>query len=153
MTGGAEDFLGRGWRFPLLPDASGRLAYAVGEDSVRDCLLVLVRTALGERVMRPELGTRAPESVFAPGSSRALRALEDSVREAIRDFEPRAAVDDVRARPRPGEEWRVTVTVAYRVRATGRHETLVFPYYLDGGAGLVDGAGAFGPGGGGGGGR
>lgn len=143
MTGGAEAFLGRGWRFPLLPDASGRLAYAAGEDSVRDCLLVLVRTGLGERVMRPELGTRAPELVFAPGSARTLRELEDSVRFAIRDFEPRAAVDDVRAQAQPGEEWRVTVSVDYRVRATGRHETLVFPYYLDGGAGLVGGAGAF----------
>ena len=142
--GGAEAFLGRGWRFPLLPDASGRLAYAAGEDSVRDCLLVLVRTALGERVMRPTLGTRAPELVFAPGSSRSLRELEDSVRIAIRDFEPRAAVDDVRAQAQPGEEWRVTVFVDYRVRATGRHETLVFPYYLDGGSGLVGGAGAFG---------
>ncbi|GGR38787.1 GPW/gp25 family protein [Streptomyces netropsis] len=138
---GAEAFLGRGWRFPLLPDASGRLPYAAGEESVRDCLLVLVRTALGERVMRPSLGTRAPELVFAPGSGRTLGELEDSVRVAIRDFEPRAAVVEVRARPRPGEEWRVTVTVDYRVRATGRHESLVFPYYLDGGAGLVGGTG------------
>ena len=147
--GGAEAFLGQGWRFPLLPDASGRLAYTAGEDSVRDCLLILVRTALGERVMRPELGTRAPELVFAPGSSRALRELEESVRTAVRDFEPRAAVDEVRAQAQPGEEWRVTVFVDYRVRASGQHETLVFPYYLDGGSGLVDGAGTFGAGGGG----
>ncbi|MFD5014817.1 GPW/gp25 family protein [Streptomyces chartreusis] len=142
--GGADAFLGQGWRFPLLPDAGGRIGYAAGEESVRDCLLVLVRTALGERVMRPELGTRAPELVFAPGSTRALRELEESVRVAIRDFEVRTATDFVRAEAQPGEEWKVTVTVGYRIRATGRRETLVFPYYLDGGAGLMDGAGAFG---------
>lgn len=143
MNGGAQAHLGQGWRFPLLPDATGRLAYAAGEESVRDCLLVLVRTALGERVMRPELGTRAPELVYAPGSSRALRELEESIRAAIRGFEPRASVETVRAQQRPGEEWRVVVTVDYRVRESGRHETLVFPYYLDGGAGLVGGTGVF----------
>ncbi|WP_051745288.1 GPW/gp25 family protein [Streptomyces yerevanensis] len=146
MNGGPDAFLGQGWRFPLLPDASGRLSYAAGEESVRDCLLVLVRTALGERVMRPEIGTRAPELVFSPGSARVLRQLEDSIGEAIRDFEPRAAVDGVRAQAQAGEEWRVTVFVDYRVRTSGRHETLVFPYYLDGGSGLVGGTGAFGAG-------
>jgi uncharacterized protein len=126
----SEDFLGTGWRFPILPDGSGRLAYASGEESIRDCLVVLLQTALGERVMRPDFGTDAPRLVFAPGSQLHLQALQTSIREAVRDFEPRVELDDVRAEAEPEDETRVTVSVAYRVRRTNTRANLVFPFYL-----------------------
>jgi uncharacterized protein len=126
----SEDFLGVGWRFPILPDQSGGLAYARGEQSIRDCLLVLLQTAVGERVMRPDLGTRAPQLVFAPGSVQNLALLEGSIRDAIRDFEPRVDVLEVRAEADPADETRVTVSVTYRVRRSNTKANLVFPFYL-----------------------
>ncbi|MEV6345886.1 GPW/gp25 family protein [Actinoplanes sp. NPDC051851] len=123
-------FLGAGWRFPIAPDEAGRLSYAVGEESIRSCLLALVQTGLGDRVMRPDLGTRAPDLVFAPQSVQNLRDLEDSLREAIRQFEPRVEVDEIAAESVPGDETTVTVTVRYRIRRTNTKGNLVFPYYL-----------------------
>ena len=125
------DFLGTGWVFPVLPDPAGRLSYAVGEDSIRDCLLVLLQTATGERVMRPDFGTTAPTLVFAPGSPANLRVLENSITEAIQVYEPRVALDSVVAEPTPGEENTVVVSVTYRVRQTNTKANLVFPFYLD----------------------
>jgi phage baseplate assembly protein W len=125
------DFLGTGWAFPVLPDPAGRLRYAVGEDSIQDCLLVLLQTATGERVMRPDFGTTAPTLVFAPGSPANLRTLEASITEAIQIYEPRVALDSVVAEPTPGEENKVVVSVTYRIRQTNTKANLVFPFYLD----------------------
>jgi phage baseplate assembly protein W len=125
-----NDFLGTGWRFPILPDEAGRLAYAEGTDSIAHCLRALLLTGLGERVMRPDLGTRAPELVFAPDSVQNLRDLEDSIRDAVRMFEPRVELEDVRAEMSPTEPTRVTVSVGYRVRHSNTKANLVFPYYL-----------------------
>ncbi len=126
----SEDFIGTGWRFPIVPDDAGRLGYASGEASIETCLRALLLTGLGERVMRPDLGTRAPDLVFAPGSTRNLHDLEDSIREAVTRFEPRVQLDDVRAETVPQDESRVTVSVVYRVRRTNTRANLVFPYYL-----------------------
>jgi phage baseplate assembly protein W len=126
-----QDFLGTGWAFPVLPNPAGGLGYAVGEDSIRDCLLVLLQTATGERVMRPDFGTTAPTLVFAPGSPANLRMLEASITDAIQLYEPRVDLDSVVAEPTPGEENKVVVSVTYRVRQTNTKANLVFPFYLD----------------------
>ncbi|URM88813.1 GPW/gp25 family protein [Streptomyces sp. MRC013] len=125
----SEEFLGTGWRFPILPDASGRLGYAVGEESVEHCLRALLLTGTGERVMRPDLGTRAHESVFEPGGVRNLRDLEDSIAAAVRAHEPRVELDEVRAEADPADPSRVTVSVVYRVRRSNTKANLVFPFY------------------------
>lgn len=125
-----EPFLGTGWRFPILPDEAGRLSYAVGEGSIEHCLRALLLTATGERVMRPDFGTRAQESVFAPGSVQNLRELENSIATAVRTYEPRVELDSVRAEADPADEARVTVSVEYRIRRTNTKQNLVFPFYL-----------------------
>jgi phage baseplate assembly protein W len=139
----ANEFLGRGWRFPILPDDTGTLGWAEGQPNIEQSLKVLLLTALGERVMRPAFGTEAPRLVFAPGSEQYLRLLEQSIRAAVRDFEPRVDLQDVRAEAgitEPGvvpdagsagrEEARVTVSIDYTVRRTNSRFNLVFPYYL-----------------------
>jgi phage baseplate assembly protein W len=122
------DFTGTGWRFPILPDETGRLPYVSGADSIHDCLLALLLTARGERVMRPDLGTRAPELLFAPGSAQNLRDLEDSVREAVLAFEPRIELDEVHAEQ--VGTGRVDVRIAYHIRHSNTKANLVFPFYL-----------------------
>ena len=125
-----EPFLGTGWRFPILPDEAGRLSYAVGEESIENCLRALLLTATGERVMRPDFGTKAQESVFAPGSVQNLRDLERSVADAVRAYEPRVDLDTVLAEADPADESRITVSVQYRIRRTNTKANLVFPYYV-----------------------
>jgi uncharacterized protein len=126
-----QDFLGTGWAFPVLPDPSGRLRYASDEASIQDCLLVLVQTATGERVMRPDFGTTAPTLVFAPGSPANLRMLENSITDAIQAYEPRVQLVSVVAEPTPGQENQVVVSVNYQIRRTNTKANLVFPFYLD----------------------
>ena len=127
----AREFLGRGWRFPILPDEAGRLGYAQGDAHVEQSLRVLLLTRLGERVMRPAFGSDAPRLVFAPGSDRYLRLLESTLRDAVRDGEPGVVLDEVRAEADPRDQTHVVVSIAYRVRPTNSRLNLVFPFYLD----------------------
>jgi phage baseplate assembly protein W len=140
----ANEFLGKGWRFPLLPDDSGSLGWVDGQANVEQSLRVLLLTATGERVMRPDFGTEAPRMVFAPGSDQHLRQLETSIKSAIRDYEPRVDVLEVRAETGEADplrspdigssvgraEARVTVSISYKLRRSNTKFNLVFPFYL-----------------------
>lgn len=126
----ANEFIGTGWRFPILPDAAGSLGYADGDANVEQSLRILLLTDRGQRVMRPDFGCKAPRFVFAPGSLRNLSLLEASVRDAIRDWEPRVELEDVHAEADPQDETHVTVSISYRVRRTNTRNNLVFPFYL-----------------------
>jgi phage baseplate assembly protein W len=130
------DFLGSGWRFPILPDAGGGLGYVGDDENVAQSLFLLLSTGWGERVMRPRFGTNARELVFAPGSVGNLKALEQSIKDAVRDFEPRARLDSVVATPDPQRAERVDIEVAYTVRRTNTRDSIVFPVYLDRTSGL-----------------
>jgi phage baseplate assembly protein W len=124
------DFTGTGWAFPVRPGLGGGLEYTSGAANVEQSLLLLLRTVQGERVMRPTFGTKARDLVFAPGSVQNLRLLETTVREAIRDFEPRVQVDRVNAALDPDDDITAIVDVDYRIRQTDTRDNLVFPFYL-----------------------
>jgi len=125
-----SDFIGRGWRFPIVPDAGGGLRYVEGDAEVEQSLFVLLSTGWSERVMRPRFGTNARELVFAPGSTRNLKALEQSIQEAVAVHEPRARVDSVVVAADPDEPERVDIELTYTVRRTNTRNSFVFPYYL-----------------------
>jgi phage baseplate assembly protein W len=123
-------FLGRGWRFPIQPDASGGLGYVEAEPNIEQSLRILLLTSLGERAMRPTFGCAAPRLVFSPGSVQYLRLLETTVREAVRDWEPRVALVDVVAEALRDDETHVSVNIDYRIRGSNTKFNLVFPFYL-----------------------
>jgi uncharacterized protein len=129
-------FLGKGWRFPILPDASGALGYVSGDKNVEQSLHILLMTRLGERVMRSDFGTEAPRLVFAPGSTQYLRLLEKSVQDAVVNWEPRVDLTTVTAEADPVNPFQVTVSISYTVRQTNTSNNVVFPYYLGTIAGL-----------------
>ena len=125
-----NEILGKGWRFPILPDETGSLAYVGNDVNVEQSLRILLLTDLRERVMRADFGCQAPSLVFAPGSVQFLGLLETTVREAIRDWEPRVETESVIAEVDPEDETRVTVQIRYVVRQTNTRNNLVFPFYL-----------------------
>jgi uncharacterized protein len=125
-----SDFIGRGWRFPILPGAGGDLRYVDGDENVEQSLWLLLSTGWGERVMRPRFGTNARELVFAPGSVANLKALEASIEEAVAVHEPRARLESVVATGDIEESERVDIEVTFTVRRSNTRSSFVFPYYL-----------------------
>jgi phage baseplate assembly protein W len=126
----AREFLGTGFRFPLVPDATGALGWSSGDANVEQSLQILLMTVAGERVMRGEFGTDAERMVFAPGSERYLRMLETTIEEAVRDWESRVDLVEVRAEAEPNDATHVLVSIAYRVRQSNTRHSMVFPFYV-----------------------
>ena len=66
------NFIGRGWAFPARIDTRGGVALVVGDDEIEASLRMILGTALGERVMRPEFGCAIWDLVFAPVNATTL---------------------------------------------------------------------------------
>ena len=126
-------FLGKGWQFPVAVDDDGALAVAEYEESVRQSIWVVLGTAKGERVMRPDFGCGIYEMVFGVNSSTAASEAAEEVRDALVEFEPRIDVLGVEVSP-GGDGEVLYVSIDYQVRATNTVFNLVYPFYLEGSA-------------------
>ena len=119
-----QDFLGTGWAFPVLPDSSGGLRYATGEASIQDCLVVLLQTATGERVMRPDFGCGLGDLVFEPNSPEMAASLLITIEAALQRW--LGDVIDVAAVEADSDDSTLRIRIAYVVRATGSRRDDVF---------------------------
>lgn len=123
------DFIGRGMAFPMHVDQSGSIAMS-GSNEVETSLRVVLTTAPGERLMRPEFGCRIWELLFEPINANTLGLMGEAVREAVGRWEPRVTVDDVRLEPSVGDVGAVLIHLDYTLRATNDRRNLVFPFYV-----------------------
>jgi phage baseplate assembly protein W len=128
------DFLGRGFPFPVdVPAPGAELRLREGQRHIEQAIFLILSTARGERVMRPEFGSGIHELVFAPNTAATMGRLEQEVRLALTRWEPRIDVLEVNPEPR-GDGNVVLITIHYRVRNTNNLFNVVYPFYLDRGA-------------------
>ncbi len=132
----SKPFLGVGVGFPVSLDTEGDFKLAEYEESVRQSILIILGTAKGERVMRPDFGCSIYDLVFEPNSPSTAGKVSQAVQEALLIFEPRIDVLDVRVQsPSDQEREKMLVSIDYQVRATNNVFNLVYPFYLEGSAG------------------
>ena len=118
-------FLGAGWQFYVGVDDQGRIESAAYEESIRQAIGIILRTAPGERVMRPEFGCGVQRLVFAGASQETVAAAEYVIATGIRKYMSdliqldavRVTVDDTQliidilyTVPDSGEELATTIT-------------------------------------------
>ncbi len=70
--------------------------------SIAQSIKMILTTTPGERVMRPEYGSRLQELVFQPNDATTAGLAIQYVKEAITRWEPRIRVEYVDAGPVPG---------------------------------------------------
>lgn len=129
-----KKFLGVGWAFPLDVDDQGAINLAEYEESVRQSIWIVLGTAKGERVMRPDFGCGIHDLVFGVNSATTAGQVAQAVREALLLFEPRIDVLDIQVRSAGAGEV-LLINIDYRVRATNNAFNLVYPFYLERSAG------------------
>jgi phage baseplate assembly protein W len=125
-----SDFIGRGWSFPVRFTARGGIALTSGTEEVDAALRMILSTAQGERVMRPEFGCRIWDLLFHPVDANTIGQMEQAVRDAVGQWEPRIDLEDVRAVPDDEDVGLVRIEIAYRLRATNDRRNLVYPFYI-----------------------
>jgi hypothetical protein len=127
-----KKFLGTGWAFPPGTDDRGDISLASGEADVEQAIRIILGTAKGERVMRPEFGCGVHDYVFETFGSATAALAETAVEEALLRWEPRIDVLDVSASLTDGSGGAtLTVEIEYRVRSTNSEFNLVYPFYLE----------------------
>lgn len=134
MAKGRQDFLGIGWKFPLQVAADGRIARASHEQRIEESVYLILSTARGERVMRPDFGCGIHDLVFEPNNSTSVAMVLRTVREALVAHEPRIDVLDVDADTAPEEPNLLLIRINYRIRANNVSGNMVYPYHIHEGA-------------------
>ncbi len=125
-----KNFLGRGFGFPVEVDAHGAFAMAEFEESVHQSVRIIIGTAPGERLMRPEFGCAIHNLVFHPNDPNTCAQAAMAVNDALVKWEPRIRDLSVRAYPSSTDENAIYITIEYRVRRTNNLHNLVYPFFL-----------------------
>jgi phage baseplate assembly protein W len=124
-------FLGKGWSFPVQVDpGTGDIAIVSYEDDIRQAILLILQTALGERVMRPDFGAGLETFVFEPVSTTTMALVQHRVQQALITWEPRINVNDVSVTTNPVTRNLLNIAIRYSVRATNTFYNLVYPFFL-----------------------
>ncbi len=126
----AKDFLGAGWKYPVRTDADRKIAMSEYEEDIKEAIWIILGTAKGERVMRPDFGCGIHDFVFAPINTATVNLVENSVREALTLWEPRIELTKVEVSTEQVDEGKLIVSIDYRVRTTNNRFNLVYPFYL-----------------------
>jgi len=128
------DIIGVGWKFPIRVSAKGDLRYSRGPDRIQDAIWIILATSMGERVMREDFGAGANDYVFQPNSDVVRAQLAAAVNAALTKWEPRIQLVSVTVQAGT-EPSQVLIVVDYRIRSTNQRSNLVYPLYLQEGAG------------------
>lgn len=126
------DFLGRGWKFQVSVE-DGEIASSEGEDSIKESIKIILGTAKGERVMRPDFGCDINEIVFAPINTSTGTLIDFHIREALLIWEPRIDLLNVHVSPDENEKNKLVINIEYIVKASNTKSNLVYPFYLESG--------------------
>ena len=86
-----NDFRGTGWAFPVRVGA-GAIEAVSGDEDVRQSIHLILATAKGERVMRPDFGCGIHDLVFAAVSTQLIARVRREVEDALRTYEARIEV-------------------------------------------------------------
>jgi hypothetical protein len=137
-----KDWLGRGWAYPVTIDSNtGGIAVAEYEADIRQSILIIIGTAQGERVMRPDFGCGIHDLVFEAVDSMLLTRIQTTVTGAMVKYEPRIEVLSVNVDPSNAADGLLTIEFQYRVRLTNQKDNLVYPFYFrEGGVSQVEGS-------------
>jgi len=125
-----RDVLGSGLAHPVDTDHEGAIERVDGVENVERAIRLVLGTAKGERVMRPDFGCGIHDYVFSTVDTATLSRIETSVRRALVDWEPRIDVVDVEASPERTGSGTILVRITYRIRASNNEYNMVYPFYL-----------------------
>lgn len=123
------DFIGSGWAFPVGVDATGQIALVRGSREIEQAMRLILSTYPGERPMRPRFGSRLRDFIFDGATWENAIAIAAEVRASLRQWEPRATVNDVIVTPEASDPGVLTIDILYTVKGTNDPRNLVFPFY------------------------
>lgn len=110
---------GKGVGFPLAVGADGRIRWSEGEANIRESIRIILSTERGERIQLPDFGAGLARWLFEPNNPGTHARLADAIADALKRWEPRIAVEDVRVAADAEDATAALAAITYRLVATG----------------------------------
>jgi phage baseplate assembly protein W len=125
-----NEILGKGWTFPFGTDPNGGIVLSEYEENIKESILLILSTAKGERVMRPDFGCGIHDYVFEVVNTTTTALMKSSIKDALLKFEPRITVQDVSTDADRIKNGLLLINIQYTVISTNNQSNLVYPFYL-----------------------
>ncbi len=125
-----KEFLGLGWKFHVMVDFEGKIEMSRYEEDIKEAIRIILSTARGERVMRPDFGCGIHELVFEPINTTTINRVHNEVRETLTLWEPRIELVKVEVLTDEADNGKLKVSIDYLVRSTNNRFNFVYPFYL-----------------------
>lgn len=122
--------VGKGWAFPPKIGERDMMRMAEDDTDIRQAIRIILGTAPGERVMRPDFGCRIHELIFWPANQDTADIAERYVREALLRWEPRIRLVAVTVTPGGAQYGQLTVEIEYEIKTRNDKHNMVYPFYL-----------------------
>ncbi|HXU74551.1 MAG TPA: GPW/gp25 family protein [Polyangia bacterium] len=111
-------------------DRAGGIAMSELDESIRQSIYIILGTAPGERVMRPNFGCSIHDLVYAPNNLNTASLAAHYCIEALGKWEARIEEVEARADSSADDINRLDIQIKYKVRATNTSRNLVYPFYI-----------------------
>lgn len=111
----------RGIKFPFGKSDTSFPASEVDAELIKQSIIQIATTSLGERVMRDDFGTRALSFIFENNNIVLSEIMREELGRAISRFEPRAIVESILTER---DESTVTITIYFVVVLTQQRESV-----------------------------
>ncbi len=125
-----KSLIGNGFAFPMQIDVLGGTEMSEEDANIRQSMMLILGTAPGERLFRPEFGCAIHDILFEPNTMLTAAKIEYEVKRSLLAFEPRISDVEVKAAPDDDEPSRMNVSISYVIRKTNTTANMVYPFYL-----------------------
>jgi uncharacterized protein len=112
-------------------DGNGQLSMSSLDDHVQQSILLILETATGERMMRPDFGAGLQALVFSPMNAATSALVQHEITDALTRLEPRINVLGVDVSTDPSQPGRLEINLQYSIRSTDTMFNLVYPFFLE----------------------
>ncbi len=121
-------FLGRGWKFPVEIGHDGAFVLSEGNEDIHEAILIILKTAKGERVMEPDFGCGIHDYLFEVVNQATTTLMQEDIKKALLLYEPRIEV--LQITNEYIESGILLFSIDYRVYSTNSRYNLVYPYHI-----------------------
>ncbi|MEM6436442.1 MAG: GPW/gp25 family protein [Cyanobacteria bacterium P01_D01_bin.115] len=128
-TNEMNDYIGAGLAFPVNTNVQGSFQLSSDTANLEEAIRIILGTQLGERVYRPNFGSRLSEMVFEPMNTQTLLMIRLHVQEALEIWEPRIDLIEVITEP-DLTTGKVNINILYQPRDSYDSRSMVYPFYL-----------------------
>jgi uncharacterized protein len=128
----STEFLGTGWAFPpkFTKGIPQGLEMATGIEDIRQSLLILLRTTLGERVMQPDYGGALEKLLFDPMNDYLIAQTRSKIQNAILLYESRIVLEEVNMDINQ-TEGQLLILLDFTIASENTRYNMVFPFYFN----------------------